>query len=154
MRPLRLVSFLVLPLMTLLAVADERVAPQTLAEAFAALDNALSADERSSFRRKPEAKAVADEHLSLGLMIRNEWLRTKGSRLALELRDAGARSFDDASSMVLRSYWRHLNGLPIELEVQGECYRRWSEEQRRLETEATAKGQSSYASPSFSCSEA
>jgi hypothetical protein len=55
------------------------------------------------------------------------------------------------SSMVLTSYWRRLNGKPIELEKQGECFSRWWAEEKRLEKEAHAKGEDTYSTPDFSC---
>ncbi len=127
--------------------------PNTLDQAYEALDRLLSARDRRAFMSRPEKEAVALAHMGLGLFIRNTWFRSGKSALPGVLYDFGARSLDDMSSMVLTSYWRHLNGKPIEIEKQGACYRRWSEEAERLESEAKAKAESSYQLPSFDCPE-
>jgi len=99
----------------------------------------------------PEREAVVYAHMGVGLYIRNQWFRSGKSPLAGVLHQLGARSLDDASSMVLTSYWRHLNGKPLELEKQGACYQRWGNEQERLQKEAEAKGETSYNLPAFDC---
>lgn len=126
-------------------------APATLDEAFRALDSLLGPTRRDSFMHTPERGAVVYAHMGIGLYIRNEWFRSGKSPLAGVLHQLGARSLDDASSMVLTSYWRHLNGKPLELEKQGACYQRWGDEQERLEKEAEAKGETSYNLPAFDC---
>jgi hypothetical protein len=123
--------------------------PNTLDEAFSSLDRTLSVEQRDDFSHKPEAKAVIDAHMGLGAYIRNNWFRAGHSKLADRLRNTGAQALDDVSSMVLVSYWRHLNGVPIRLAEQGSCYRRWWDEQRRLE--AASQGSGSYSVPRFSC---
>lgn len=65
--------------------------------------------------------------------------------------DQGAQSFDDMSSMILTSYWRYLNKVPIEIDAQGDCYRKWRQDQDRLIAEAEAAGQTSYKVPAFDC---
>lgn len=125
--------------------------PSTLEEAFSALDALFTPADRDAFMHKTERRAVVDAHMSAGLYIRNVLFRTGGSPLVGMLREKGARALDDASSMVLVSYWRHLNGKPIELEQQGACYERWWAEQHRLESEAKANGSESYQTPSFGC---
>jgi hypothetical protein len=129
----------------LYCVAQSAV-PHTLEEAFAVLDKKLSAVERQKFQNTPEREAVALAHMGLGMYIRNEWFRAGGSALPKVLR---AQHLDDASAIVLTSYWRHLNGKPLEVESQINCYHRWWREQQRLIDEA--KGSSSYGTPAFSC---
>ncbi|MCL2310268.1 MAG: hypothetical protein FWC42_08370 [Proteobacteria bacterium] len=130
---------------SLLCHAAESV-PNTLEEAFAALDKQLSAIERQKFQNAPESEAVALAHMGIGMRIRNEWFRAGGSALPRTLR---VQHLDDASAIVLTSYWRHLNGKPLEVENQINCYHRWWQEQQRLIDEA--KGASSYKTPAFSC---
>jgi hypothetical protein len=129
----------------LLCHAAEPV-PNTLEEAFAALDKRLPAVERSKFQNTPESQAVTFAHRGVGMYIRNQWFRAGGSALPKVLQ---AQHLDDASAIVLTSYWRHLNGKPLEIERQIDCYHRWWREQRRLINEA--KGASSYGIPVLSC---
>jgi hypothetical protein len=125
--------------------------PNTLDQAYGVLDRLLSPADRHAFMSTPEQEAVTRAHMGLGLYIRNKWFRSGKSALPGVLYDFGARSFDDMSGMVLTSYWRHLNGKPIDIEKQGACYRRWFDEEQRLESDAKAKGESSYKLPSFDC---
>ena len=133
------------------AVRAAEVVPNTIAEALAELDRLLSKEDQLAFAAKTEEAATIDAQLGLGMYIRNEWFRPGKSRLVGQLRDYGAKSFDDMSSMVLSAYWRHLNGKPIDLQRYGECYGRWWAEQERLIEQAKKKGSSSYESPQFSC---
>jgi len=125
--------------------------PNTLEEAFVVLDQKLSPEARERFRRTPEEEAVTSMHMSLGMYIRNQWFRAGDSKLPGALRAVGARHMDDMSSIILTSYWRHLNGKPLQLEQQGECYRRWWQEQDRLVQAAKSKGEPSYGTPQFTC---
>lgn len=125
--------------------------PDTLPQAFAALDQQLSSQQRDAFKNAPEATAVVRAHMSLGLYIRNVWFRSGHSKLPGQLHALGAQSLDDMSSVVLTSYWRHLNGKPLQVEKQCACYAKWWREQLLLESSAKAKGESSYSVPSFDC---
>ena len=125
--------------------------PNTLPQAFAALDHQLSLQQRDAFKNAPESTAVVRAHMSLGLYIRNAWLRSGHSELPGQLHALGAQSLDDMSSVVLTSYWRHLNGKPLKVEEQCACYAKWWREQLLLESSAKAKGESSYSVPSFDC---
>jgi len=122
--------------------------PDTLEQAFHQLDKQLPSAERESFKKLPEREAVSQAHMGLGMYIRNAWFRTGKSALpgALEV-----QHLDDASSIVLTSYWRYLNGKPLGVEEQITCYRRWWVEQQRLEETAKSSGSTTYATPSFSC---
>lgn len=124
--------------------------PNTLEEAFVALDHMLSPDERRAFMRLPEERAVVKAHFGIGMTIRNQWFRSGQSKLPALLQ---AQHLDDASAIVLTAYWRHLNDKPLELDRQIACYRRWWQEQRRIEEAARAQGQSRYGMPAFSCPE-
>jgi hypothetical protein len=90
--------------------------PQTIEQAFGALDKLLAPADRNSFMRKPERKAVIEAHMAVGLYIRNAWFRSAQTVLIGYLREKGARSLDEASSLLLTAYWRHLNGLPTDLD--------------------------------------
>jgi hypothetical protein len=137
-------------LASFVAVADDSV-PHSLTEAFAALDRHLTSEDRQTFKTMPENQATTQAHMSIGMLIRNEWFRAGKSKLVGVLRDAGAQSMDDMSDMVLTSYWRHLNKKPINLKEQGACYAKWWAEQRRLQDKAKSKGESSYGIPAFDC---
>lgn len=125
--------------------------PNTLDEAYLSLDASLKPEDRLAFMQRPEREAVMEAHYAVGLYIRNQWLRSGKSALVKLLHEKGAQSFDDMSSMILHSYWRHLNGKPIQLSEQGACYRKWWLEQQKLIDQAKARGEDSYLSPDFRC---
>lgn len=125
--------------------------PQTLDQAFVALDHQLSWQQRELFKSEPESKAVANAHMGLGMYIRNTWFRAGHSQLANQFRVLGARSLDDASSIVLTSYWRRLNGRPLDVAGQVARYANWWKEQMKLKDKAMASGKNSCATPSFHC---
>jgi len=133
------------------SLASAGEVPNTLSQAFAALDQQLGSQQQEAFKNTSEAEAVAKAHMSLGLYIRNVWFRSGQSKLTGQLHALGARSLDDMSSVVLTSYWRHLNGKPLKVEEQCACYAKWWQEQQRLESAAKAKGENSYSYPKISC---
>lgn len=122
--------------------------PNTLEEAFAVLNKQWSDIERQKFQTTPEVEAVIQAHMGIGMFIRNKWFRSGGSALPGVLR---VQHLDDASSIVLVSYWRYLNGKPLEVELQISCYHRWWQEQKSLIEEANSRGSTSYGTPAFSC---
>lgn len=125
--------------------------PNTLEEAFVFLNTRLTTQEKEHFRKTSEQEAVTSAHMGLGMYIRNEWFRSGSSALPSWLRGLGARHIDDMTAMILTSYWRHLNGRPIQIEQQGTCYRKWWEEQHRIIEAAKAKGETSHGTASFVC---
>jgi hypothetical protein len=151
--PMRLrqhVAFLILLIVSAMASADQRV-PNTLDEAFTSLDVSLKPEQRLAFMQRPEREAIMEAHFAVGLYIRNQWLRSGKSALAKLLHEKGAQSYDDMSSMILHSYWRHLNGKPIQLNEQGACYKRWWLEQQKLMDQSKARGEDSHSTPDFVC---
>jgi uncharacterized protein DUF6794 len=143
-------AFLVLVCCGALALAYEHI-PNTLEEAYLSLDASLKPENRLAFMQRPEREAVMEAHYAVGLYIRNQWLRSGKSALVKLLHEKGAQSFDDMSSMILHSYWRHLNGKPIQLNEQGACYRKWWLEQQKLIDQSKARGEDSYSVPDFRC---
>jgi len=125
--------------------------PNTIEEAFAFLSKLLPPSEVAAFKQLPEQEASVVSYMGVGMYIRNEWFRSGRSALPAQLQALGAQHIDDMSSMVLTSYWRHLNGKPLKLEAQGNCFRKWWQEQNRLIGEAKTKGSSAHGTPRFSC---
>ena len=85
--------------------------PKTAAEAFKRLDRRLSKEEKQQLA---EAENLIDFHFGLGMWIRNYWIYT-GERENLEslLKDLGEPEFligDDAPSVILEAYQKHLRG--------------------------------------------
>jgi hypothetical protein len=95
--------------------------PRDLPDAFAELDRMLPAD----FRRRFAADSTQPglQHFGLGLWLRNNWGLWSGSRLATYLHDSlGLRHPDDMSGLLLDTYWRSLNGRPLEVAREVAAY--------------------------------
>ena len=69
-------------------------------------------------------------HMSIGMWMRNNWGLSGGSRLAKWFNTKGIYHPDDMSSIILLSFWRHLNQKPIELDNQIEYYKDYWEKQK------------------------
>lgn len=112
------------------AYADESdkdaAIPTTMEEAFTALDAMLSDEDKEQIRSDRECEMIR-LHFGLGMWMRNNWGLWQGSALADLLTEEGIHHPDDMSGVILDSYWRYLNDLPIELEVQAERLRQFYE---------------------------
>ena len=146
--PYLLIAFCFLVL-TCKASASE--VPNTLPQAFAALDQQLGPAQKTAFKSAQELEAVTNMHMSLGLYIRNEWFRSGKSKLVVQLRGLGARSLDDVSSVVLTSYWRYINGRPLGVEAQCACYAAWWQERLRPQPNVEPMVADPPWLPNFSC---
>lgn len=101
--------------------------PTTLQECFAALERELSAEDLQEFRDTPEPE-LARFHLGLGMGLRNRWGLWGGSPLARHLGGLGLQHPDDMSGLILTSFWRHLHGVPLDVEGQVAAYQLYWEE--------------------------
>ncbi|MEL7023278.1 MAG: DUF6794 domain-containing protein [Pseudomonadota bacterium] len=97
--------------------------PTTMEEAFAALDAMLSEQDKEQIRSDEECEMIR-LHFGLGMWMRNNWGLWQGSALADLLTEKGIHHPDDMSGVILASYWRYLNDLPIELTAQAERIQR------------------------------
>jgi hypothetical protein len=116
--------------MTSMAVSQEPIAktqntvsskeevsiPKNLDECFSTLTKMLPAQELDAFKNKSEDNAVTDAHFGLGMWIRNNWIHPAFSPLGNYLRDMGLHHPDDMSSVILGTFWCHLNGKPLRVE--------------------------------------
>ncbi len=98
--------------------------PVDLASAIARLDALLSPEDIETLRGGTE-EDMARYHHGLGTSLRNGWGLWGGSPLAVWFNDRGIHHPDDMSGIILTSYWRHLNDIPIDLESQIRPYQRY-----------------------------
>ena len=86
--------------------------PSDLQGCFWELDSALPASMREDIRACKEANLVR-HHFGLGMWMRNNWrLWSAESSLKQYFDSQGIHDADDASRMILTSYWQHLNQKP------------------------------------------
>ncbi len=105
------------------AAAPFRVyVPKDLDDAFVELKKMLSPLLVEDMKHRPQADMILHHH-GLGTRIRNNWVLWAGSRLSEHFSAQGITHPEDMSGIILDSFWRHLNGRPLDLEGQVACYR-------------------------------
>jgi hypothetical protein len=83
--------------------------PPNLQDCFLELDRMLSASMRDCISACSEDDLIR-HHFGLGMWMRNNWgLWSESSPLKQFFDSQGKYSADDMSSMILKSYWQHLN---------------------------------------------
>lgn len=92
--------------------------PGTLDECFVALKQKFLPKELQTFFDTEEDVLLGKYHFSWGLWLRNAWGLQKGSRLTHYFQQMGINESDDMSSIILKSFWRHLHEQPLDLENQ------------------------------------
>lgn len=105
--------------------ADPDYKPKNLNEAISQLDVIYPDSTKQKIMGMTENEFVGITHFTTGLWIRNEWLynrsldfNTGESELRKSLDTLGLPSNDDMSSLILRSYYRHLTNQEINLKQQ------------------------------------
>lgn len=117
--------------------------PKDLDDCFAQLEKRLSKETVAKMKGGPEKDMVLYHH-GFGTWLRNRWGLWKGSRLSKWFNDRGIQHPDDMSGIILRSFWRHLNGKPIKLDDQIKHYQDyWKKvrEEKALQKKTEGKSQ-------------
>ncbi len=91
--------------------------PMDLNDCFAQLDSTLTPAVLDTLKNWTE-QDMSKAHFTLGLWIRNNWGLWRGSRLSKWFNARGIWHPDDMSSIILKSYWRHLHNTPLDLAAQ------------------------------------
>jgi hypothetical protein len=92
--------------------------PSDIQDCFRVLDVMLPASLIESIRVGNEDDLI-ERHFGLGQWLRNQWgLWSNWSRMKQYFDRLGVSEADSASSLILASYWRYMNGWPIELPRQ------------------------------------
>jgi hypothetical protein len=119
---MRSIVILIFISLTLTAFGGKK--PKTIDEAIAYFENKWNDKEKDAYRTTPEQKAVSDMHFSVGIWIRNEWIRNvKDTSLLNQFHSLGIDHPNDMSGIILTSLHRKLNNLPIDLEAQVTYYK-------------------------------
>ena len=92
--------------------------PVDIQDCFYELDKMLP-DELIERIRGCEEGDLSQHHFGLAIWMRNHWgLWSEKSRLKQYFEGLGIHEADSASSLLIASYWRYLNNLPLELPRQ------------------------------------
>jgi hypothetical protein len=103
---------------------NQKILPENLEEAISYFENTWSESQKEDFRKLPEDSAVAQFHFSVGLWIRNNWIRNEENpSLKNYFNSIGVSHPDDISSIILTSLHRKLNNKEIDLNGQVESYK-------------------------------
>ncbi|TVQ14874.1 MAG: hypothetical protein EA364_03340 [Balneolaceae bacterium] len=113
---------------------DDIYIPENLDDAFDQLDQFLSAENIDTLKALQSENDLVMYHFSLGLWMRNNWGLWRGSRLTKHFNDLGIYHPDDMSGIILVSYWRRLNNLPVKLEEQIKYYQEFWEKAAHPDT--------------------
>jgi len=100
------------------ATKEETYVPKDLDDCFTELDKKLSKEDIEKIKGGSEQQTIGLYHFGLGRWMRNNWGLWGGSRLSKWFKEKGVWHPDHMSSIILTSFWRHLNNKPIMLDEQ------------------------------------
>ena len=92
--------------------------PKNLTECIQMLDKNLKKQDKEYIKTLTEDEFFMESHFTIGMGIRNEWIRSGNPELVKFFLDQGVKHPDDMSAMILTSYCRHLLGKEIDFEGQ------------------------------------
>ena len=92
--------------------------PKNLTECIQMLDKNLKKEDKEYIKTLTEEEFFMESHFTIGMGIRNEWIRSGNPELVKFFLDQGVKHPDDMSAMILTSYYRHLLGKEIDFEGQ------------------------------------
>ena len=101
--------------------------PKNLTECIQMLDKNLKKEDKEYIKTLTEDEFFMESHFTIGMGIRNEWIRSGNPELVKFFLDQGVKHPDDMSAMILTSYYRHLLGKEIDFEGQISAHKKQSE---------------------------
>ena len=102
--------------------------PKNLTECIQMMDKNLKTEDKDYIKTLTEDEFFMESHFTIGMGIRNEWIRGGNPELVTFFLDQGVKHPDDMSAMILTSYHRHLLGKEIDFEGQIAEYKNQSEQ--------------------------
>ena len=102
--------------------------PKNLTECIQMLDKNLKTEDKDYIKTLTEDEFFMESHFTIGMGIRNEWIRSGNPELVTFFLDQGVKHPDDMSAMILTSYHRHLLGKEIDFEGQIAEYKKQLEQ--------------------------
>ena len=98
--------------------------PKNLTECIQMLDKNLKTEDKDYIKTLTEDEFFMESHFTIGMGIRNEWIRSGNPELVTFFLEKGVKHPDDMSAMILTSYYRHLLGKEIDFEGQISAYKK------------------------------
>ncbi|KAF2328189.1 DUF6794 domain-containing protein [Flavobacterium daemonense] len=96
--------------------------PSNLDESLNYFEKNWTENSKNSFKNKPENDAVTELHTTVGMWIRNNWIRHGNGKLVKQFNKIGIYHPDDISSIILTSLHRKLNHQDLKVEEQAQHY--------------------------------
>ena len=97
---------------------NEIYIPVDVEDAVNELDKIANEESRAKLRGADEEVVVERLSRGLGKWMMANWNFYEGSRLSHQLKKMGVSKPDDMSTFVIRSYYRHINEIPLDLEAR------------------------------------
>lgn len=94
--------------------------PKDINDCFIELKRMLQPEFIKEIKESSERDLI-EHHMGLGIWMRNNWGLWVGSRLQDYFIELGFRHPDDISGAIVKSFWRHLNGMPINIQKEAEA---------------------------------
>ena len=98
--------------------------PKNLTECIQMLDKNLKKEDKEYIKTLTEDEFFMESHFTIGMGIRNEWIRGGNPELVKFFLEKGVKHPDDMSAMILTSYYRQLLGKEIDFEGQITAYKK------------------------------
>lgn len=98
--------------------------PKNLEECLKELHKKAHDKDLEEIKSRPEDDMIEFHH-TLGRWMRNEWGLWKGGPLLDYFKGLGLWHADDCSGLILTSFYRHLKGLPLDIEGQVAEYKEY-----------------------------
>lgn len=98
--------------------------PKNLTECIQMLDKTLKKEDKEYIKTLTEDEFFMESHFTIGMGIRNEWIRSGNPELVTFFLEKGVKHPDDMSAMILTSYYRYLLEKEIDFEGQISAYKK------------------------------
>ena len=89
--------------------------PKNITECIQMLDKNLKTEDKDYIKTLTEDEFFMESHFTIGMGIRNEWIRSGNPELVTFFLDQGIKHPDDMSATILTSYYHHILGKEIDL---------------------------------------
>lgn len=104
-------------------MSEEVFIPENLDQCFEEIPNVMLSEEVDELKGTKEDNVSVNYHHNFGRFLRNRWgLWEDDSKLKEWFVSIGIKHPDDMSGIIIKSFWRHLNGKDIDLEKQVKYY--------------------------------
>jgi|WetSurMetagenome_2_1015567.scaffolds.fasta_scaffold01666_4 hypothetical protein len=109
----KLTVFLLLLTLSINLIGQNKKQPKNLEECYAILDSIIPEAERVEIQKSENLEVMSKYHMSIGLFIRNNWIRNGNKALIEQINPEHYKvGIDDIGSVVLTGYWYYIHKRP------------------------------------------